>query len=283
MKPQRNFSLKQKNRLPDVSNLNQDDVAVVREKLTFTNRRGEKLAALLERPQAGVRAYALFAHCFTCSKNIGTATRISRALASRGFAVLRFDFTGLGNSEGDFANTNFSSNIDDLVAAADYLRDAYQAPEVLIGHSLGGAAVIAAAPKIPEARAVVTIAAPSDPGHMRHLLRDRVAEIESRGWAHVSIGGQQFTIRKQFLDDVAEHSLVDALQHMDKALLLLHSPRDKLIDIEHACHLFDAARQPKSIISLDNADHLLNDPADAEYAAETISAWASRYIGQATK
>ena len=258
------------------------EISLVREKLTFTNNQGQNLAALLERPETGVRAYALFAHCFTCSKNIGTATRISRALANRGFAVLRFDFTGLGNSEGDFANTNFSSNIDDLLAAADYLRQHHKAPEVLIGHSLGGAAVIAAAPKIPEARAVVTIAAPSDPGHMRHLLRDRVDEIESQGWAHVSIGGQEFTIRKQFLDDVAEHSLIDVLQHLDKALLLLHSPKDKLIDIEHACHLFDAARHPKSMISLDNADHLLNDPADAEYAAETISAWASRYIGSDT-
>ena len=250
----------------------------MREKITFSNNQGETLAALLERPETEVRAYALFAHCFTCSKNIGTATKISRALANRGFAIMRFDFTGLGNSEGDFANTNFNSNIDDLLAATDYLRQNQKAPKLLIGHSLGGAAVIAAAPRIPEASAVVTIAAPSDPGHMRHLLRDHVEEIESQGYAHVSIGGQRFTIRKQFLDDVSEHSLVDALQHLDKALLIMHSPNDKLIDIEHACHLFDAANQPKSMISLDNADHLLNDPADAEYAAETISAWASRYI-----
>ncbi|KPK11490.1 MAG: osmotically inducible protein OsmC [Acidithiobacillales bacterium SG8_45] len=258
----------------------QTEPALVREKHTFLNRQGETLSALVERPETDVKAYALFAHCFTCSKNIGTATRIARALANRNFAVMRFDFTGLGNSEGDFANTNFSSNIDDLLAAANYLRDNYQAPQVLIGHSLGGAAVIAAAGSIPEARAIVTIAAPDDPGHMRHLLRDRVAEIEKQGWAHVSIGGQQFTIRKQFLDDISEHSLTDSLQKMDKALLLLHSPKDELIEIEHAYHLFERAHQPKSLISLDNADHLLSNPADAEYAADTISAWASRYINK---
>lgn len=250
----------------------------IREKHTFPNKQGETLSALVERPETGVRAYALFAHCFTCSKNIGTATRITRALASHGFAVMRFDFTGLGNSEGDFANTNFSSNIDDLLAATAYLRDNFQAPEVLIGHSLGGAAVIAAAGRVPEARAVVTIAAPDDPGHMRHLLRGRVAEIESQGWARVSIGGQEFTIRQQFLDDISEHSLADALKTMDKALLLLHSPKDQLIEIDHAYHLFEMAHEPKSLISLDNADHLLSNPADAEYAANTISAWASRYI-----
>ncbi len=254
------------------------DVTVVRERLAFPNASGEQLSALLERPESGVRAYALFAHCFTCSKNIGTATSISHALAARGFAVLRFDFTGLGSSEGDFANTNFSSNVDDLVAAADFLRRNFRAPDVLIGHSLGGAAVIAAAARIPEARAVVTIAAPSDPSHMRYLLRDSVAEIEQKGSARVEIGGQRFTIKKQFLDDVAAHSLEDVLRHMDKALLILHSPKDKLIDIDEAHHLFEVAHCPKSFISLDTADHLLNDPRDAEYAAETIAAWASRYI-----
>jgi pimeloyl-ACP methyl ester carboxylesterase len=251
---------------------------VVRERLTFPNRSGEQLSALLEQPVSGARALALFAHCFTCSKNIGTATRISDALAARGFAVLRFDFTGLGSSEGDFANTNFSSNVDDLVAAADFLREHKRAPDVLIGHSLGGAAVIAAAARIPEARGVVTIAAPSDPRYMRHLLRDHVAEIEKQGSAQVEIGGQRFTIKKQFLDDVAEHSLDHALQNLNKALLILHSPRDKLIDIEQAHHLFAVAHCPKSFISLDTSDHLLNDPRDAEYAAETIAAWASRYI-----
>lgn len=263
-----------------MSNTQQSDVSLIREKHNFLNNKGETLSALVERPASDVKAYALFAHCFTCSKNIGTATRISRALANHGFAVMRFDFTGLGNSEGDFGNTNFSSNIDDLLAAAAYLRDNYRAPQVLIGHSLGGAAVIAAASKIPEARAIVTIAAPDDPGHMRHLLRDRVAEIEAQGWAHVSIGGQEFTIRKQFLEDISEHSLTDSLQGMNKALLLLHSPKDELIEIEHAYHLFERAHQPKSLISLDNADHLLSNPSDAEYAADTISAWASRYISQ---
>jgi putative redox protein len=251
---------------------------LVRERHSFANRNGEVLSALLERPEQGVRAYALFAHCFTCSKNIGTATRISHALAHRGFAVLRFDFTGLGSSEGDFANTNFSSNVDDLVSAAAYLRNAARAPEVLIGHSLGGAAVIAAAQQIAEVKAVVAISAPGDLVHMRHLLRENVAEIEAEGRAQVEIGGQRFTIKKQFLDDISMHSLETAVGSMNKALLILHSPRDRLVPIEQAHHLFEVARCPKSFISLDTADHLLNDPADADYAAATIAAWASRYI-----
>lgn len=250
----------------------------VREKHSFPNEQGEILSALIERPAGKVKAYALFAHCFTCSKNIGTATRISRALAQRGFAVMRFDFTGLGSSEGEFANTNFSSNVSDLVSAAAYLRELERAPGILVGHSLGGAAVIAAAAGIPEARAVVTIAAPDDPAHMHHLLRDSVPDIERQGWAHVSIGGQEFTIKKQFLDDVSEHSLDEALRNLGRPLLLLHSPADELIGIDHAYHLFQVASEPKSLISLDNADHLLSNPADAEYAAEAISAWASRYI-----
>ncbi len=253
-------------------------MSIIKEKITFPNKNGEQLSALLERPQDEPVAYALFAHCFTCSKNIGTATRISRELANRGFAVLRFDFTGLGNSEGDFSNTNFSSNVQDLIAASEYLASAYQAPKILIGHSLGGAAVISAATKLPAAKAVVTIAAPSDPAHMHHLLRDSIDEIKMQGWAHVEIGGQQFKIKEQFLDDVSEHNLDSALQSMDKALLIMHSPKDQMIEIEHAYHLFDVARCPKSFISLDQADHLLNNPSDAEYAAETIAAWASRYI-----
>ena len=236
------------------------------------------LSALLERPQGEPIAYAIFAHCFTCSKNIGTATRISRALAERGLAVLRFDFTGLGNSEGDFSNTNYSSNIQDLVSASDYLSAAYEAPKLLVGHSLGGAAVISAASQVPSVTAVVTIAAPSDPAHMRQLLRHSVDEINESGRAEVEIGGQKFTIKKQFLEDVSEHNLDLALSNMDKALLVMHSPKDLMIEIEHAYHLFEVARCPKSFISLDQADHLLNRPADAEYAAEMISAWVGHYV-----
>lgn len=251
---------------------------IEKEKLQFPNANGEILSALLERPAGKVQAFVLFAHCFTCSKNIGTATRISRALADRGLATLRFDFTGLGNSEGDFSNTNFSSNVDDLVAAAGYLASAEEAPKILAGHSLGGAAVIAAAARLPDVRGVVTIAAPSDPAHMRHLLRDSVPEIMQKGSAVVEIGGQEFTIKKQFLEDVSAQNLDQILQKLNKPLLIMHSPNDELIDIEHAYHLFDVARCPKSFISLDSADHLLSNPDDAIYAAETIAAWASRYV-----
>jgi alpha-beta hydrolase superfamily lysophospholipase len=251
---------------------------IEKEKLEFPNANGEMLSALLERPSGRPQAFVLFAHCFTCSKNIGTATRISRALADRGLATLRFDFTGLGNSEGDFSNTNFSSNVDDLVAAARYLASAYEAPKILVGHSLGGAAVIAAASRLPEVRAVVTIAAPSDPAHMRQLLRNNVPEIMKKGWAMVEIGGQEFRIKKQFLEDVSEQNLDQILQNLHKPLLIMHSPNDELIDVEHAYHLFEVARCPKSFISLDSADHLLNNPDDAIYAAETIAAWASRYV-----
>ncbi|MDX5151993.1 MAG: alpha/beta fold hydrolase, partial [Acidiferrobacterales bacterium] len=210
---------------------------IEKQKLNFPNPGGEILSALLEKPSGKIEAFVLFAHCFTCSKNIGTATRISRALAERGFATLRFDFTGLGNSEGDFSNTNFSSNVDDLVAAASYLATAFEAPKILIGHSLGGAAVIAAAARLPDVQAVVTIAAPSDPAHMRYLLRDSVPEIMNKGRATVEIGGQKFTIRKQFLEDVSEQNLDKVLKNLARPLLIMHSPRDKLINIEHAYHL----------------------------------------------
>lgn len=251
---------------------------IEKEKLVFPNSKGENLSALLERPAGNIHAYALFAHCFTCSKNIGTATRVCRALAERGIATLRFDFTGLGNSEGDFSNTNFSSNVDDLVSASDFLSEFYEIPKILVGHSLGGAAVIAVTARLPGVRAVVTIAAPSDPAHMHHLLRDSVPEIMHKGWAMVEIGGQKFRIKKQFLEDVSEQNLERVLENLDRPLLIMHSPRDELIDIEHAYHLFDVARGPKSFITLESADHLLSNPEDATYAAETIAAWASRYV-----
>ncbi len=253
-------------------------IDITREKLSFENREGEKLAALLERPATKPNAYALFAHCFTCSKDIAAASRISRALAARGIGVLRFDFTGLGNSEGDFANTNFSSNVSDLVCAADQLRNKFEAPSLLVGHSLGGAAVLAAAGEIEEAKAVVTIGAPADPAHVSHLFESSRSEIESKGSAVVNLAGRQFEIKKQFLDDIASQPLRDRIKKLRKALLIFHSPVDDIVGIDNASAIFQAALHPKSFISLDKADHLLSRKLDSEYVAATISAWAGRYV-----
>lgn len=245
----------------------------------FAGAHGALLAARLEYPEGNPRAYALFAHCFTCSKDSHAATRISRALAAHGIAVLRFDFTGLGGSEGDFANTNFSSNVADLRAAADYLRDHHAAPKILIGHSLGGAAVLAAAAQVPEAVAVATIAAPSEPGHVRGLMQSAAAEIAERGEADVTLGGRSFRIKQQFLDDVGSHHLRDAIAGLRKALIVFHGPHDTTVDIDNASRIFLAAKHPKSFVSLDDADHLLTRQADAAYVAAVLAAWASRYLG----
>jgi putative redox protein len=249
------------------------------EKITFTGALGEALAARLDAPAGEVRAYALFAHCFTCSKDIFAATRIAAALAERGIAVLRFDFTGLGASGGDFANTNFSSNVGDLIAAADWLRANRQAPTLLVGHSLGGAAVLAAAPEIAEARAVATIGAPADPEHVAHNFAPARAEIEAAGEAEVTLAGRQFRIKKQFLEDIAATKLEAAIGGLRKALLVFHGPRDEIVGIDNASKIFLAAKHPKSFISLDDADHLLTRRADAVYVAEVLAAWASRYLG----
>jgi putative redox protein len=220
----------------------------------------------------------LFAHCFTCSKDIAAASRVSRALAARGVAVVRFDFTGLGNSEGDFANTDFSSNVADLICAVDHMRDALEAPAILIGHSLGGAAVLSAAGDVPEARAVVTIGAPAEPGHVSHLFKDNIEEIEGKGYAVVNLSGRTFTISRQFLDDIATQDLGERIGTMQKALLIFHAPADDIVHIDSARRIFEAARHPKSFVSLDSADHLLTRKQDSQYVAETIAAWASRYI-----
>ena len=254
------------------------NLPIEKQKLTFENDSGEQLAALLERPSSAPKAVALFAHCFTCSKDIAAASRISRALSSRGIAVLRFDFTGIGNSEGDFANTNFSSNVEDLICAANHLREHLQAPALLIGHSLGGAAVLAAAAHVPEATAVVTIGAPADPGHLAHLFASSREEIETEGSAVVDLAGRAFRIKKQFLDDIENQPLADRIGRMRKALLIFHSPVDDIVGIENASAIFQAARHPKSFVSLDRADHLLGRAADSEYVAAIISAWATRYI-----
>ncbi len=248
------------------------------ERVDFKGAHGLTLAARLDRPLAPPRAYALFAHCFTCSKDIFAASRIAQALADCGIATLRFDFTGLGHSEGEFANTNFSSNIEDLVAAADFLRAEYDAPKVLVGHSLGGAAVLAAAPQIPEAQAVATIGAPADPGHVAHLVADARGEIEAKGEAEVTIAGRAFRIQKQFLEDIEGHQLSETVAALKKALLVFHAPRDQTVGIENAGAIFAAAKHPKSFVSLDTADHLLSKRADAAYVGAVLAAWAERYV-----
>lgn len=251
------------------------------ERFDFPNAKGERLAALLDRPAGEPAAYALFAHCFTCGKDVLAAKRIAERLTASGIAVLRFDFTGLGASGGEFANTTFSSNVTDLVAAADELRRTRRAPAILIGHSLGGAAVLAAAGAVPEARAVVTIAAPSDPGHVAHLFKDRIADIRAHGEVEVALAGRPFRIRREFLDDIAEQRLTDRIANLRKALLVFHSPTDDLVGIENASHIFGAAKHPKSFVSLVGADHLLSRRSDAVYVANVIAAWAERYLDMA--
>lgn len=244
----------------------------------FPNAHGRTLSAVLQRPASAPVAYALFAHCFTCSKDSRAARLIAGALAAHGIAVLRFDFTGLGSSEGDFANADFSSNIDDLVAAADHLRATEQAPALLIGHSLGGAAVLAAASRIPEATAVVSIGAPADPGHVTHLFSDAIDTIRANGAGEVSLGGRVFRIRSDFLDDVAEHNLLEQVATLRAAVLILHAPTDEVVSIDNAAQIFTAARHPRSFISLDGADHMLGRRRDAQYAADVIAAWSRRYL-----
>src|SRR6266403_2879578 len=248
------------------------------ERFQFTGEGGHQLAAALDLPEQAPLAYALFAHCFTCGKDGLAAKRIAVALAAKGIAVLRFDFTGLGSSEGDFANSTFSSNVADLVRAADHLRETRRGPAILIGHSLGGAAVLAAAGQIPDARAVVTIAAPSDPVHVTGLFKDRIEDIRKQGEVEVSLAGRPFHIKREFLDDIAEHNLMAQVSMLHKALLIMHSPTDDTVGIENATRIFVAAKHPKSFVSLAGADHLLSDKRDAMYAADVIAAWAERYV-----
>ena len=251
------------------------------EKFDFRSSQGHTLAALLDRPARPARAVALFAHCFTCGKDNKAARRIAEGLKLHGIAVLRFDFTGLGASEGEFANTTFSSNVDDLVAAADHLRQTLAAPAVLIGHSLGGAAVLAAAHRIAEARAVVTINAPCDPAHVAGLLGERVADIHAHGEVEVTLAGRSFRIRRALLDDIAEQHLSARIAALSKALLIFHAPGDDTVGIDNASHIFTTARHPKSFISLAGADHLVSRPSDAAYVASVIAAWAERYLDMA--
>lgn len=248
------------------------------QRLSFAGHSGETLAARLDMPAGPHLATALFAHCFTCSKDIPAARRIAARLAGMGIAVLRFDFTGLGHSKGEFGNTTFSSNVEDLQAAAAMLAERGMAPDLLIGHSLGGAAVLKAASGIASAKAVVTIGAPFDPEHVTHNFASSLDEIASAGQAKIDLGGRAFTISQRFVDDVAATELAPAIGAMRKALLVLHAPRDAVVDISNATHIFTAAKHPKSFVTLDDADHLVTRPEDAEYAAEVISAWVGRYL-----
>ena len=248
------------------------------ERITFPGSQDAELAARLDLSAGPPRAFALFAHCFTCGKDIKAASRIATALTDAGFGVLRFDFTGLGNSEGEFANTNFTSNTDDVLAAVDWLRTEHRAPQLLIGHSLGGAAVLAIAGEIPEIRAVATIGAPSDPAHVTGIFQSSVEEIQASGQAQVQLAGRPFTIRKQFLDDLRNHVVVERVATSKKALLVLHSPVDNTVGIDNAGEIFDAAKHPKSYVSLDGADHLLTKATDAAFAASMIAGFANRYV-----
>lgn len=249
----------------------------ITEKVEFQGAFGDTLAARLERPNGPALGWALFAHCFSCSKDIHAAQRMARRLTEHGFAVLRFDFTGLGQSEGDFANTNFSSNVEDLVRAADWLAETFEGPSLLVGHSLGGAAVIAAAPRIASVKAVATIAAPADADHVRRHFVTHIDEIETKGFAQVKLAGRPFTIKKQFLDDIEGRSLDDVVHKLRAALLICHSPVDETVSLDNATRLFVDAVHPKSFVSLDRADHLLSRAEDAVFAADVIGAWAARY------
>ncbi|WP_323772032.1 bifunctional alpha/beta hydrolase/OsmC family protein [Antarctobacter sp.] len=248
------------------------------ERISFPGHAGDKLAARLDLPDSPPIATALFAHCFTCGKDIAAARRIAQRLSAMGIAVLRFDFTGLGHSCGEFANTTFRSNVGDLEAAAAYLDSRGMAPDLLIGHSLGGAAVLRAAPHIASARAVVTIGAPFDPGHVTHNFADALDKITTDGKAQVDLGGRPFTIGRDFVEDVQAQELEPIIGAMKKALLVLHAPRDAVVDISNATRIFTAAKHPKSFVTLDDADHLISAPEDAEYVAEVIAAWADRYL-----
>ncbi len=248
-------------------------------KVSFHNKSEELLAGRLELPvDRHPHNFAIFAHCFTCSKNLTAVKNIGRALSAAGFGVLRFDFTGLGESEGDFENTNFSGNVDDLIAAADFLEKNYKAPTLLIGHSLGGAAAIFAAAKLPSIKAVAVINSPSDPSHVTNMLQSNRDEITRNGKAVVSLGGRNFTIKKQFLDDIESKSLMTVVSKLKKAILILHSPQDRTVGIKNAEDIYNAAHHPKSFVSLDSVDHLLTNKEDSIYIGTVIASWASRYV-----
>jgi len=247
--------------------------------IAFENRRGLRLAARLDLPEPDPpSSVTLFAHCFTCGKDIKGAYHLSRALVAAGMAVLRFDFTGIGESQGDFGRTTFSSSVEDLEDAAAFLGRELRPPGLLLGHSLGGAAVLVAAGRIDTVRAVATVGAPSDTSHLLQRFAHRREAIEAEGEARVVIEGRTFTVGRQLLEDLERTRLTDALDRLDRPLLILHAPLDETVGIEHAGRIFAAARHPKSFVSLDRADHLLSRPEDARFAGRLIDAWAARYL-----
>ncbi|PCI59315.1 MAG: osmotically inducible protein OsmC [Kordiimonadales bacterium] len=249
------------------------------ERVSFMGASGHELAARLDLPKGEIKAYGLFAHCFSCSKDLGAVNRISRALNEDGIAVFRFDFTGLGQSEGDFSDTNFTSNVGDILAAVSYMRDNLAPPTVMMGHSLGGAAILIAGNDVPEVRAVATIGAPANAVNVLKQFGDDIGTIEQEGQADVMLGGRPFVIKKQFVDDARAQDILASVKTLRKPLLVMHSPIDATVDVDHARQIYEAAMHPKSFVSLDHADHLLmKDPADGIYVARLISAWASQYI-----
>mmetsp|Transcript_40278 Transcript_40278/g.65979 ORF Transcript_40278/g.65979 Transcript_40278/m.65979 type:complete len:252 (+) Transcript_40278:205-960(+) len=247
-------------------------------KVEFTGSTGETLSAKIDLPEANPKAFALFAHCFTCSKDLKAVGNITAALAEIGIATLRFDFTGLGQSSGDFADTNFSSNVDDLVKAYEYMEKEFESPSILIGHSLGGAAVLQASHKMDAVKAVATIAAPAEPAHVKDNFEMSLDEIEEKGEAKVTLAGRPFTIKKQFIDDLEEARMKDFIHNLGKALIVFHSPIDNTVGIDNASKIFTAAKHPKSFISLDKADHLLSDKEDSMYVGKVLGTWAEKYI-----
>ncbi len=247
-------------------------------KINIKNKEGHNISAVLDTPLSTPVAYAIFAHCFTCSKNLTAVRNITRSLNSEGIGVARFDFTGLGESEGEFSDTNFSSNVDDLISVFNYLKENDTTPQIIIGHSLGGTAVLMAASKIPEMKAVVTIGSPSSPPHVLKLFGKNVGEIKQRGYAEVNIGGRPFRIKKQFVEDLEKTDISLVISNLKKSLLVLHSPQDKIVGIGNASEIYGHAKHPKSFVSLDGADHLLSNKEDSHYAGKVISAWASKYI-----
>ncbi|MEJ8569105.1 bifunctional alpha/beta hydrolase/OsmC family protein [Elongatibacter sediminis] len=251
----------------------------MQEVVRFENRGGQQLTGSLHRPDAGrPRAWALFAHCFTCTRNVKAAVNIAEALSREGIATLRFDFTGLGQSEGEFADTHFSSNVDDLEDAAAFLREAHEAPQILVGHSLGGTACLQVASRIDEVRAVATLGSPAEAEHILHLLDDDLERIEEEGAARVKLAGRSFTIRRDFLEDVRSQSVRDGIGKLRRALLVMHSPVDEVVSIDEAARIYTSARHPKSFISLDGADHLLSDERDSRFAGAVLASWAARYM-----
>ena len=252
----------------------------MREKIKFKNNKGQLLSAFLELPEGEPLGYAIFAHCFTCNKNLTAVRNIGKSLNNNGIAVFKFDFTGLGESEGDFEDTNFTSNVGDLIAAADYLKDNYKPASILIGHSLGGAAVLLATNQIPSVKAVATIGAPSNPSHVSHIFENSISEIKEKGIANLSIGGRPFKIKEQFLNDIKSQKVEEATANLGVPILIFHSPIDTTVEVENAAKIYKSAKHPKSFISLDKADHLLSDKEDSEFVGLMISTWSKRYLNK---